>query len=83
MRAREEREFREFVAARMTALRRFAYLLCGDPHGADDVVSATLAKLFRHCGSPPPTSPPPWPGPTQRTSCGCPRATGGSSRERF
>jgi len=40
MRAREEREFREFVAARMTALRRFAYLLCGDPHGADDVVSS-------------------------------------------
>jgi RNA polymerase sigma-70 factor (sigma-E family) len=48
MRAREEREFREFVAARMVALRRFAYLLCGDPHGADDVVSVTLAKLFRH-----------------------------------
>jgi RNA polymerase sigma-70 factor (sigma-E family) len=48
MRAQDEREFREFVAARMIALRRFAYLLCGDPHGADDIVSATLAKLFRH-----------------------------------
>lgn len=47
MRAREEREFREFVAARLTALRRSAYLLCGDIHAADDVVSATLAKLFR------------------------------------
>ena len=48
MRAREEREFREFVAVRMAVLRRFAYLLCGDPHGADDIVSTTLAKLFRH-----------------------------------
>jgi RNA polymerase sigma-70 factor (sigma-E family) len=47
MRARDEREFTQFVAARMPALRRSAYLLCGDPHGADDLVSTALAKLFR------------------------------------
>lgn len=47
MRAAEEREVREFVSVRLLAMRRFAYLLCGDPHDADDVVSATLAKLVR------------------------------------
>jgi RNA polymerase sigma-70 factor (sigma-E family) len=48
MRAREERAFREFVEVRMAGLRRSAYLLCGDPHAADDLVSVTLAKLLRH-----------------------------------
>ena len=48
MRAREEREFREFVEARLAMLRRSAYLLCGDPHRAEDVVSAALAKVFRN-----------------------------------
>jgi RNA polymerase sigma-70 factor (sigma-E family) len=50
VRAREESEFREFVAARLAGLRRSAYLLCGDVHGADDLVSTTLAKLFRYWG---------------------------------
>jgi RNA polymerase sigma-70 factor (sigma-E family) len=48
MRARDEREFREYVQERLTGWRRSAYLLCGDPHTADDVVSAMLAKLLRH-----------------------------------
>jgi RNA polymerase sigma-70 factor (sigma-E family) len=47
MRVEDEREFRQFVDARLAQLRRTAYLLCGDPHGADDVVSVTLAKLLR------------------------------------
>jgi len=45
---RDEREFREFVEARLPTMRRSAYLLCGDVHEADDVVSVALAKLFRH-----------------------------------
>jgi RNA polymerase sigma-70 factor (sigma-E family) len=48
MRASEANEFREFVSVRLPGLRRSAYLLCGDPHAAEDVVSATLTKVFRH-----------------------------------
>jgi RNA polymerase sigma-70 factor (sigma-E family) len=48
MRAAEQNEFRDFISVRLVALRRSAYLLCGDPHGAEDVVAATLAKLVRH-----------------------------------
>jgi hypothetical protein len=40
--------YREYVAARMDGLRRTAYLLCGDWHTADDLVSTALVKLFRH-----------------------------------
>lgn len=47
MRARDVREFKEYVEERLAGMRRSAYLLCGDPHGADDIVSTTLAKLFR------------------------------------
>src|SRR5262249_37678272 len=32
----------------MDQLRRTAYLLCGDWHTADDLVSTALVKLFRH-----------------------------------
>jgi RNA polymerase sigma-70 factor (sigma-E family) len=42
-----EQEFRDFVGARMPALRRSAYLLCGDRHHADDLVSVAIGKLFR------------------------------------
>ncbi|BEL04312.1 SigE family RNA polymerase sigma factor [Actinoplanes sichuanensis] len=41
-------DYREYVAARMTSLRRTAYLLCGDWHLADDLVSTALLKLLRH-----------------------------------
>ncbi|HEV7898189.1 MAG TPA: SigE family RNA polymerase sigma factor [Planosporangium sp.] len=40
--------YREYVAARLEPLRRTAYLLCGDWHTADDLVSVALTKLFRH-----------------------------------
>jgi RNA polymerase sigma-70 factor (sigma-E family) len=39
-------DFREFVSARQGALRRTAYLLCGDWHQAQDLTQQTLAKLF-------------------------------------
>jgi RNA polymerase sigma-70 factor (sigma-E family) len=41
-------EYREYVAGRMDQLRRTAYLLCGDWHTADDLVSTALVKLLRH-----------------------------------
>jgi len=45
---RDEDEFRVFVHARMGSLRRMAYLLCEDWHTADDLVSITIGKLYRH-----------------------------------
>lgn len=44
----DEAGYREFVAHRMDALRRTAYLLCGDWHTADDITSTALVKLLRH-----------------------------------
>jgi RNA polymerase sigma-70 factor (sigma-E family) len=46
----EERQFRDFVAAALPGLRRSAYLLCGDRHGADDLASIAIGKLFRSWG---------------------------------
>ncbi|MEV6816074.1 SigE family RNA polymerase sigma factor [Micromonospora sp. NPDC051296] len=40
--------YREYVTARLDSLRRTAYLLCGDWHTADDLVSTALVKLLRH-----------------------------------
>jgi RNA polymerase sigma-70 factor (sigma-E family) len=45
--ADHEREFRDYVVARLPALRRSAYLLCGESHHADDLVSIAIGKLFR------------------------------------
>jgi RNA polymerase sigma-70 factor (sigma-E family) len=42
----DEREFREFVGARMESLRGLAYLTCGDWQTAEDAVSTALAKLY-------------------------------------
>lgn len=47
MRADEERRFREFAAAQALVLRRSAYLFCGDWHLAEDLMQATLIKLYR------------------------------------
>lgn len=46
--AKDVEGYREFVAGRMDQLRRTAFVLSGDWHSADDLVSATLVKLFRH-----------------------------------
>jgi RNA polymerase sigma-70 factor (sigma-E family) len=40
-----EGELEQFVAGRYLALRRTAYLLCGDWHRAEDLVQATLVKV--------------------------------------
>jgi RNA polymerase sigma-70 factor (sigma-E family) len=46
----DEAAYREYVVARMDPLRRVAYLLCHDWHAADDLVSVTIAKLYRQWG---------------------------------
>jgi RNA polymerase sigma-70 factor (sigma-E family) len=41
----ERRQFSEYFAARRDAVRRTAYLLCGDWHWADDLTQAAFIKL--------------------------------------
>ena len=43
---RSDSEYLAFVDGRLAALRRAAYLLCGDAHAADDIVQETLTKLY-------------------------------------
>lgn len=44
----EQDDFQAYVAARMARWRSSAYLMCEDWHTPDDLVSVTLAKLFRN-----------------------------------
>lgn len=41
-----DQEFGEFALARTPQLYRSAWLLCGNLHGAEDLVQETLAKVF-------------------------------------
>ena len=41
-------EYTEYVAARLSSLRRLAAVLCGDWQRADDLVQATLTRLYVH-----------------------------------
>jgi RNA polymerase sigma-70 factor (sigma-E family) len=43
-----DREYVEYVTARLPALRRLAFLLGGDEHRADDLVQQTITKLYLH-----------------------------------
>lgn len=44
-----EAAYVDYVAARLPALQRAAFLLCaGDSHRADDVVQTTITKLYQH-----------------------------------
>jgi RNA polymerase sigma-70 factor (sigma-E family) len=43
-----EREFAAYFAARRDAVRRTAFLLCGDWHRADDHAQAAFVALHRH-----------------------------------
>jgi RNA polymerase sigma-70 factor (sigma-E family) len=45
-RASVDAEFADWMAARQGALARTAYLLTGSQHAADDLVQATLTKLY-------------------------------------
>ena len=42
----DESAFSDYVAARRPELFRTAYLLCGDPHRAEDVVQDALTRLY-------------------------------------
>src|SRR5215475_3165406 len=50
MSRRRDAEYTEYVAARLPSLRRLAGVLCGDWGRADDLVQATLTKLYVHWG---------------------------------
>jgi RNA polymerase sigma-70 factor (sigma-E family) len=43
-------EYTEYVAARLSSLRRLAGVLCADWQRADDLVQATLTTLYVHWG---------------------------------
>jgi RNA polymerase sigma-70 factor (sigma-E family) len=43
----DEQEFREYFVARRDAVRRSAYLLCGDWHRADDLAQTAFVALHR------------------------------------
>ncbi|GAB3221700.1 SigE family RNA polymerase sigma factor [Glycomyces halotolerans] len=42
----DEAAFRSFALDQRDGLRRYAYMLCGDWHEADDIVQKSLTKLF-------------------------------------
>ena len=44
---RDEEEFAEYFAARRDAVRRSAYLMCGDWHKADDLAQTAFVALHR------------------------------------
>lgn len=43
---RDDQEFTTYVGERRPRLYRTAYLLCGDPHQAEDIVQTALAKAY-------------------------------------
>ncbi len=47
MEQRDEQEFAEYFAARRDAVRRTAYLMCGDWHRADDLAQTAFVALHR------------------------------------
>ncbi|GAA5200918.1 SigE family RNA polymerase sigma factor [Rugosimonospora acidiphila] len=46
MRSEADEDYVEYVSARLPALKRLAYLLCGDDHRADDLVQESVTKLY-------------------------------------
>jgi len=46
MASEAERQYGDFVVARAAPLVRFAFLLCGDWHRAEDTVQSALVKLY-------------------------------------
>ena len=42
-----EADFTAYVRARQRHFVRFAYLLTGDPHSAEDLVQSAFAKVYR------------------------------------
>ena len=46
MRTEQQQQYVEYVSGQLPALRRLAYVLCGDSHHADDLVQQTITKLY-------------------------------------
>jgi RNA polymerase sigma-70 factor (sigma-E family) len=46
MRTHDEDSYRQFAAVQLQRLQRPAYLLCGNWHGAEDLVQTTLIKMY-------------------------------------
>jgi RNA polymerase sigma-70 factor (sigma-E family) len=46
MRTEMQQQYVEYVTGRLPALRKLAYVLCGDDHHADDLVQQTITKLY-------------------------------------
>jgi len=49
--ADREADFTAYVRARQRHFVRFAYLLTGDPHSAEDLVQSAFAKVYRKWGN--------------------------------
>jgi RNA polymerase sigma-70 factor (sigma-E family) len=47
---RDFEDFEDFVTARGDFLVRFAMMLCGDPHRAEDLVQTALARVYPRWG---------------------------------
>ena len=60
MSSRRDDEFTDYVATGLVPLQRVAYLLCQDRQRAEDLVQATITKLYVHWARarPPTTSMP-------------------------
>jgi RNA polymerase sigma-70 factor (sigma-E family) len=43
----DDDSFREYIGVRLDPLRRTAFLICGDWHSADDVVSTAITKVYQ------------------------------------
>lgn len=43
----DEEDFRQFAVSRQKQLLRSAYLLCGDWHGAEDLVQTAFGQMYR------------------------------------
>ncbi|GAB3287589.1 SigE family RNA polymerase sigma factor [Parasphingorhabdus pacifica] len=48
MNQRDEQEFAEYFGARREAVRRMAFMMCGDWHRADDLAQTAFISLHRH-----------------------------------
>jgi RNA polymerase sigma-70 factor (sigma-E family) len=51
MRGMADDDFVEYVTARLPALKRLGFMLCGDDHRADDLVQQSVAKLYSRWGT--------------------------------
>ncbi len=68
MSGRRDREFTDYVGARLGWLRRVAFLLCQDWQRADDLVQSAITSLYVHWADPACWAPTPRAGPPSR--CG-------------